>query len=217
MKKVRSDPLFGDTFEHPSFGTITFNQAQGGKSPLFGSDIEHRNVIILRIKRAEYTRDTGADYIFGRDTLIEAYMSPTQFADAITGLSSGSGTPITFQFIKGEGKIEQPEFVNKREQFEAEFLKTAGGVMERLVELERKVVERKLPKWVSNEIDVIRGWLKSNIPFLAEQFDEQMDKSVTEAKGELEAYVSGMVNRLGLKEVRKQTPLLPEGKGDKNE
>ena len=211
MKKIKSDKLFGDTYEHPSFGTITFNRAQGGRSALFGSSIEHRNVITLTIKRAKYNRHIGRDWIFGKQTLIEAYMSETQFADAITGFGQGSGSPITFKFITGEGVIEPPEFVNKREQFESEFLETAGGVMERLVELEKKVTERKLPKWVSQEIDIIRGWLKSNIPFLAEQFDEQMDKSVTEAKGEIEAYVSCMVNRLGLEALREQTPELPEG------
>lgn len=216
MKKVKSDKLFGDTFEHPSFGQLSFSQGQSGRgTTLFGSSIQHRNIIRLQISHAEYNRHTGTEYIFGRETIVEALMSPTQFADAITGLGSGQGVPITLRYVKGEEKIPEPEFINKRVQFESEFLKTAEGVMGRLVELEKKVKERKMPKWVSHEIDIIRDWLKSNIPFLAEQFDEQMDKSVTEAKGELEAYVSGMVKQLGIKAIREQTPLLPERGGDK--
>lgn len=211
MKKVKGDPLFGDTFEHPSFGMLTFGSCQGGESTLFGSSIKHRNTIRIEIKHAEYNRQTGSEYIFGKETIVEAEMSHTQFADAITGLGSSSGVPITLTYVKGEDKIPEPEFVNKREQFNAEFYETQEGIMKRLTDLGKKVGEKNLPKWVGHEIDVIKGWLKSNTPYLAEQFQEQMDKTVTEAKGEIEGYVSDMVKRIGLESIRKQAPQLPEG------
>jgi len=210
MEKISEDKLFGSIYKHPSFGQLTFWQAQGGATPLFGSSILHRNTIRMEIKKAEYNRHTGSEYVFGRELIVVARMSPTQFADAITGLNSGSGTPITLEYVTGEGNIEQPEYINKREQFETEFAKTTEGIVERLNALESKVNERKLPKWVSLEIDVIRGWLKANHPFMVKQFDEQMDKTVTEAKGEVEAYVSGMVRRLGIEAIRNQAPQLPE-------
>ena len=210
MKKIREDSLFGDLYSHPSFGQLTFGACQGGGIPLFGSSIKHRNTIRMEIKHAEYNRHIGTEYISGREVIVEAMMSPTQFADAITGLNSGSGTPITLEYVTGIGQIKPPEYINKREQFENEFAKTTEHIIERLDGLEAKVNERHLPKWVSHEIDVIRGWLKSNHPYMAQQFDEQMDKSVTEAKGEIEAYVSGMVRRLGIEAIRSQAPQLPE-------
>ncbi len=193
MGKIRSDNVFGDIYAHPSFGMLTFGSCQGGDIPLFGSSIKHRNTIRMEISHAEYNRNTGTDYVFSREQIVEAIMSPTQFADAITGIGSSSGTPITLRYGKGEGNIKPPEYVNKRKQFETEFAKTTEQIIERLDSLEAQVNEKHLPKWVSHEIDIIRGWLKSNHPFMAEQFDRQMDKTVTEAKGDVEAYVSGMI------------------------
>jgi hypothetical protein len=211
MDKIRSDDLFGDVYEHPSFGQLTFGSCQGSSADvLFGSSIKHRNTIRMEIRHAEYNRKTGTDYIFGKELIVEAEMSPTQFADAITGLGSSSGTPITLRYVRGEGNIKPPEYVNKRTQFENEFAKTTEDIIKRLNDLEAKVNERKMPKWVSQEIDVIRMWLKSNHPFMADQFNRQMDKTVTEAKGEIEAYVSGMVRKLGIEAIRKQAPELPE-------
>lgn len=217
MQQTRKDDLFGDLYEHPSFGKLTFGRSQGGDSVLFGSSIKHRNTIRMTISHAEYNRHTGYEFIFERGRILEAEMSPTQFADAISGIGSSTGTPITLKYIKGGEMIESPEFINKREQFESEFLRTIGGISKRLIDLEQQVKDKHLPKWVSHEIEIIRSWLKSNAPFLAEQFDEQMDKSVTEAKGELEAYISGMVEKLGLEALREQTPLLPDGKENSDE
>ena len=215
MKKIRSDNLFGDIYEHSSFGQLTFSSGQGPAQPLFGSSILHRNTIRIEITHAEYNRHTGTEYIFGTDIIVEAIMSHTQFADAITGLGSGQGVPITLRFVKGGEQIPPPEFVSKRKQFESEFYQTAGGIMKRLTDLEKKVGEKKLPKWVSFEIDIIKSWLKSNIPFLAEQFSEQMDKTVTEAKGEVEGYVSNLVRRIGLETIKHQAPQITEGEPKK--
>jgi hypothetical protein len=217
MEKIKSDKLFGDSYAHPSFGMLTFGSVHGNGSPLFGSSILHRNTIRMTISKAEYNRNTGTDWVFERGLLIEAEMSPTQFADAITGLGSSTGTPITLRYITGEGKIEPPEYVNKREQFENEFGKMTEDIVTRLNDLDTKVSERHLPKWVNQEIDVIRNWLKSNHPFLAEKFDKQMDKSVTEAKGEVEAYVSNMVRTIGIEAIRRQAPQLPEASRDTKE
>lgn len=217
MKKVKSDKLFGDIYQHPSFGQLSFAQSQGTGTALFGSSIKHRDTILMTIRKAEYNRQPGREYIFGREVLIEAMLSHTQFADAIAGVGSGSNVPITLRYIKGKGKLPYPEYINKRKQFESEFLTLVEGIMERLTNLETQSTNKKLPKWLTQELKVIRNWLKSNVPYLAERFDDQMDKSVTEAKGEIEAYVSSMVHKIGLEAIKKQAPQLPLGKGDDNE
>jgi hypothetical protein len=138
-------------------------------------------------------------------------MSHTQFADAITGLGSSSGTPITLAYVKGEGNIKPPESViNKREQFENEFDETTEGIMKRLTDLEEKVKEKNMPRWVIQEIGVIKGWLKSNHPFMAKQFEKQMDKTVTEAKGEVEGYLNSVIRHYGIEAIRQQAPLIDE-------
>jgi len=208
---VGSHPIHGEDIAHPSYGTISFNQAQGGKNALFGSSIKHNNVIILKICHAEKHRSNATDYVFSRGTIVEAYMSATQFADAITGHGSGGEAPVTLQFTEKDGRIDQPLFDNKREQFEAEFTKRAGEIIKRIEETISKAKDKRAPQWLVHDMEITKGWLQSNIPFLAEQFAEEMDKTVTEAKAEVEAYISGKVLQTGLATIEDMHLQLAEG------
>ena len=195
---VKSDPVHGEDFTHPSYGTVSFTRAQGGDSVLFGSSIKHNNVIILRVSHAEKHHSNAQDYIFEKGTIVEAYMSPTQFADAITGFGQGSGTPITIRRTEKDGIMDKPAFENKREEFETEFKKRADDIVKRMNDTIETAKDKKIPKWLVQDMEVTKGWLKGNIPYLAVQFAEQMDKTVTEAKAEVEAYVTSVIQQTGL-------------------
>lgn len=214
-KLVKSEPVHGDTFKHPSFGTISFNQTQGGNTALFGSSIKHNHTIIVRICHAEKHQVNAVDYVFSKGTIVEAYMSPTQFADAMTGAGSGGEAPVTLQFTEKDGRIDQPSFENKRQQFEAEFFKRAKDIYAQMNETIEKAKDKKAPQWLVHDMEVTKSWLKSNIPFLAEQFAEQMDKTVTEAKAEVEAFITSTIQRTGLEAIRQQAPQITEGRTEK--
>lgn len=211
MQLVKEDSLHGDTYNHPSFGTISFSRAQGNAGALFGSSIKHNHVIILRISHAEKHLSHDNDYVFSRGTIVEACMSPTQFADAMTGSGSGGEAPITIQFTEKDGKIPQPTFENKRIEFEKEFQKRANDIYKHMAETVEKAKDKKVPRWLVHDMEVSMGWLKSNIPYLAEQFAEQMDKTITEAKAEVEAYVSDVIRKTGLDALEDMKPQLPDG------
>ena len=210
MTLVKSDPVHGDNFKHPSFGTISFTRTQGGSSALFGSSIKHNNVILLRISHAEKHTANAHDYVFSRGVIVEAYMSPTQFADAITGHGSGGEAPITLQLTEKDGRIDQPSYENKRQQFEEEFFKRANEIVKSINETIEKAKDKKAPQWLVHDMEITKGWLKRNIPYLAEQFSEQMDKTVTEAKAEVEAYVSDIIQQTGLQALEDMKPQLPD-------
>jgi len=207
---TKTDPLHGDNFSHPSYGMISFSRGQGSSATLFGSSIKHRNTIRVTISHAERHMNSGTEYIFDRDRIVEALMSPTQFADAITGMNT-SGVPITIQFTEKDGTIEKPEFINKREAFEKEFTARVKGINDRMSETIEKAKDKKAPQWLVKDLEITKGWFESNIPYLAEQFDEQMDKSVTEAKAEVEAYVSGIIQQTGLEALNDMRPQLTDG------
>lgn len=214
MELVESDSLHGDTFKHPSFGTISFNRTQGSGTALFGSSIKHNHAIVMRICHAEKHRVNATDYVFSKGTIVEAYMSPTQFADAITGAGSGGESPITIQFTEKEGRIAQPSFDNKGLQFEKEFSQRADDIVKQINGTIEKAKDKKAPQWLVHDMEVTKGWLKSNIPYLAEQFAEQMDKTVTEAKAEVEAYVSQTIQRTGLDALEDMKPQLTDSNAD---
>ena len=211
MVMVKSDPVHGEDFKHPSFGTISFTRTHGGSQALFGSSIKHNNAILLRISHAEKRISNAHDYIYSKGVIVEAYLSPTQFADAITGHGSGGEAPITLQFTEKDGNIDQPSFENKRLQFEKEFFKTADAIVKQINETIEKAKDKKAPQWLVHDMEVTKSWLKSNIPYLAEQFAKQMDKTVTEAKAEVEAYVTGLIQQTGLEALEEMRPQITEG------
>lgn len=220
MKKVRSgDPVFGDTFEHPSFGTISFVSAQGGDNTLFGSSIKHNNVIIMEICHAEYNRSVSQDWIFSKKPIVRAYMSYTQFAEAMTGMGSGSEAPITLIYTEQDGVIDTPDWVDKRKQFEEDFARITGDIFKHMDDTIAKAKEKKMPKWIIEELGVAKSWLKGNLPFLNKQFEKQMDDTVKEAKGEIEGYLANLTQKLGIKAIqemgRKMLPPSKKKEGEK--
>ncbi len=203
---------YGDSYAHPSYGCISFSRVSGSDTVLFGSSIRHSQHIRVTISHAERQHtSSGEDRPFSTTYIVEAQMSQAQFADAITGFGQGQEVPITLYFTEKDGLIERPAFINKRDQFEVEFMKRAEDILARMDETMSKAKDKNAPQWLVKEIDIFSGWLKRNLPYLAEQFGEQMDRTVTEAKAEVEAFVDGMVRQHGIEAIRQIAPQITDG------
>lgn len=200
--------------EHESFGLIEISRVTSNiHQNLFGSSIKHNNTIRIEIKPAKRIRDLSADWYHSRGIpYIEVEMSPTQFAEAITTLNHSPGIPVTVRYINGK-RLEPCPDVNKRQQFENEFKKDMEDIRIKLDKLTKEateilsskknitIAERNL---ILNQINNIKQEIGSNLPFVNSQFNEQMDKTVLEAKGETEAFFINKINQLGLTELKKQ-------------
>jgi len=106
---------------HPSFGMISISRGSSSESMnLFGSSIRQRSFIQIEIHKASLRRNLHNDFIFPEGIpIISIYLSPSQFADAITSLNT-EGTPCTIDFMDGH-KIPEPKLESKRVQFDDEF------------------------------------------------------------------------------------------------
>ena len=196
---------FGTKTSHPSYGTLLFNRAYGGKTPLFGSSIEHSNVITMELRHADITRGLNRDDIFGNKPIVKVEMSYSQFAEAITSFGQGTGIPVTIRYTEKDGRIPSYDFVSKREQFTREFKEQTNKAMEKSKELINDVVElfsskKTLTKAdkenILKKLDMLNSDIGSNIGFIADQFNEQMDKTVMEAKGEIESFCQNKINAI---------------------
>lgn len=196
---------FGTKTSHPSYGTLLFNRAYGGKTSLFGSSIEHSNVITMELRHADITRGLNRDDIFGNKPIVKVEMSYSQFAEAITSFGQGTGIPVTIRYTEKDGRIPSCDFVSKREQFTGEFKEQTNKAMEKSKELINDVVElfsskKTLTKAdkenILKKLDMLNSDIGSNIGFIAEQFNEQMDKTVMEAKGEIESFCQNKINAI---------------------
>nr|DAF61981.1 MAG TPA: hypothetical protein [Siphoviridae sp. ctP0x5] len=202
--KVEKTDL-GTRTSHPSYGTIMFNRAYGGKTPLFGSSIEHSNVIIMELRHAEIERGLNRDWVYGKAPIAEIEMSYSQFAEAITSFGQGTGIPVTIRYTEKDGKIPPCDFVSKREQFTDEFkgkTKNAMNESQQLIQdvtdlfSQKKALTKADKEAVISKLRKLSMDLGCNLDFIADQFNEQMDKTVMEAKGEIESFCQNKINAI---------------------
>lgn len=197
--------ILGEKQSHESFGVIEISRVSCTPSMnLFNSSIKHSNFIALRVKEATAHRSNGNTSVFGGREIVEVYMSATQFADMITNLNNGAGTPVTLQRVMGK-QIEDCPVENVVMLHTEEFKERMQIFAERLIETKNEAIEiakKKMNKKDADEwtkkINFLTQEIESNIPFFKEQFDKQMNKTVTEAKGEIEAFVQQRITEKGL-------------------
>lgn len=196
---------FGTKTSHPSYGTLSFSRRTGGATPLFGSSIEHRDTIAMTLYHADITRGLHSDSIYGSKVIAEVEMSYSQFAEAITSMNMGSGVPVTIRRTEKDGNIPPCDFVSKREQFADEFKEKRKQATEESQQIIKDVAElfnqkKALTKTDKQEILTKLSKLSMdigcNMDFIADQFNEQMDKTVMEAKGEIESFCQNKINSI---------------------
>lgn len=194
-----------ETRTHESWGVLRIHRQQGNIGPLFGSSISHHNSIALTICRAESTRHLNQEWIHGRDELIEVVMSPVQWAEAITNMNCGSGTPVTICHVQGKQMPKCPD-TNIRKQIESEFKSDMKEVSKRFSAASARIEElmqKKTALTISEKNEVLGGvssiqrLLTDHLPFIHSQFNEAIQDTATQAKGEIEAFYTHAVMRAG--------------------
>lgn len=196
---------FGTKTSHPAYGTIMFNRANGYKRSLFGSSIEHSNVITMEVKHADIERGLNRDWVYGKSPIVEIEMSYSQFAEAITSFGQGNGIPCTIRYTEKDGKIPECDFISKRKQFTDEFKSQTEDTMNESQQLiqdvtdlfsQKKALTKADKESIISKLRKLSMDLGSNIGFIADQFNKQMDKTVMEAKGEIESFCQNKINAI---------------------
>ena len=190
--------------KHPSYAMIDIGRTTGRCDDLFGTSIEHNSTIRLRIKRADHQRHLNHDWYHSYENLIEVEMSALQWAEAITNMN-GSGTPCTLRYYNKDVIVGE-KIDNKRVQIDKEFddrVKSINKDVNKLINeattiLNSKTIKASDRNQLTNLLNRISQDLNQNIPFIKEQFTEQMDKTVSEAKCEVESFVAQKIHSLGL-------------------
>lgn len=201
---MNKDNTSGKTTKHPAYGTISFNRIQGTPHALFGSSVKHGHTITMNLYRAEQTRELNQDWFHGNELIAEAEMSYSQFVEAITNMNVGSGIPCTLKYIQHEGYIELPEFEDKNLQFTQELQTCIQENQEKLQEqftnikniLQKKSIGKFDREYILKTLENITKLHTSNLPYLEKQFQTQMETTIKEAKGEIEAFVQNKMHSL---------------------
>ena len=226
MKKIKEDvrvddrrgtsPLEDIVYSHPSYGLIQISRISSNRNhSLFGSSINHKHTIKLVIYKARKHRSLSRDwYMENGIPIIEVEMSAAQFAEAITSLNVGSGVPCTIRSIEDSFIDFAPE-KTKTEEHSDEYERELNRSVERLREskktidaiLNKKSINKGDKKTISSALGDFISFATSNSLFYKQQFDEQMEKTIQEAKSEIESFVINTSTKLGIKAMKDEFKL----------
>ncbi len=206
---------------HPSFGLIGVSRVTSSRGEtMFGSSIKHGSFMKLTIKRAEHVRSLATDWYHGREVLAEVYLSPTQFAEMITALNVGDGVPCTIRQTVNEHNIGEPPFEGKGTIASQEFQDAVNEVVNdktlyyaEAMEIlnSGKPIGKKDRETIAKAFQYQKAGLTGTIPFLETQFTKQIDKTVLEAKGAVEAFVEHKIRQTGIEAIRHEVKLIGDG------
>ena len=208
--KITEEPYNGGgtrkVHEHPAFGSIRISR-RSGHANLFNSDFHHQHFISVTISRAKLFRDLSSDTVYNsnRDELVEVYLSEAQFATAITSMNMGCGSPCTINSFNRESVpgIEEPP--SRRDQFSNELLDRLDRAKAMLSETAAAIGAAGLSKKKEAELLSLIGRVSadigSNLDFVAEQFDEHMEKTVEDARAEIAGTAMAAMNALAMSAV----------------
>lgn len=179
---------------HPAFAVIGASRVSGNAT-LFNSDFRHQHYIVIRIRAATVGRGLSSDWIHGGQEYIEVALSESQWATFISTLNVGDGTPCTLVWKDGE-YLPSIEYVSdRREQFRGE---VNDHIKDAVETIDNMLATGKYSKKDREALEHVRRQVLGNLNFVVDQFDEHAEKTVERMKHEVEAYLTGAVQRAGL-------------------
>lgn len=187
---------------HPSYAVVRLSHRHGGGQSFFGSNIKCDSYIGLTISRAYEYRRLSENRYMDKEELIELRLTPNQFAELLTSMNAGVGVPATIEHINRE-RVEDPPVESEMDTYKEEIEEQGRDAKEAVLELKQLLSEIKMTK---KDQDRVRGAFCKvenevflNMPFVVSQAKECIDKTITEAKGVIDSFWTGVVTRLGLK------------------
>lgn len=208
--------------EHPSFVAVGFSRITGLRR-FFGSSVQSQSWIRLRVSPAQLHHDSGYDRVHSSlHSMIEVDLSPAQFAELLTSLNVGCGVPGTLVEFDGK-RVEQMKEVGSetqrvREHYEkvlrkrlAESKDTVEAI---LAEVEdKKTFTQDLKGRLRNVLESLTTGSHNSMPYYIDQFQEATERVTSQAKAEVDAFVTHAVHQTGLKALKDGAPIfLPNDK-----
>jgi hypothetical protein len=193
--------------KHPSFAQISASRVSSNPpQTMYGSKLQHGRYIIITICESELHRSINSDRYHDRKQLIRVRLTENQFAEFMTSLNSGGGAPCTIERHNGVA-IESPPYRNELAMVENEFEAKAKEVADTLQAALKRLAAMTAPggkaskaelNELQREVEKAAREIGANMPYMAECFEETMEKVVTEAKATIEAFTADRMSRAGL-------------------
>lgn len=196
-------------FSHESYGQVGFHRVQGSSGRLFGSSLPNQgSFITLRIGSCVRKHHLGRDWYHGsmRGDMIEVDLSAAQFAELITTMNVGTGTPCTIRRFNGKRMEDPPNELLEAEQVRTDFKEKVNQSAEKMLAYQKQIdaildkpgaVSKKDREEIREAIGMIVQDVRANMPYWLRSFVEATGKVVTAAKAEVDAFMTNAVIQAG--------------------
>lgn len=201
--------------QHESYGMIQVSKYTG-TSDFYGSDIKHNNGITITISKSSVERDLSRERFSQEKELIQIDMSNNQFVDAITSGMNTTGVPCTIKSINGERINQIKHIEDKKFLFMDEMDTTQKEFINRISDIEKLLegnIEKRKSDEIKHQLKILKSHISSNTNFVMNQFEESMEKVVTESKHSISSYIDQKIISTGLESMRDELTI---GLNDKN-
>jgi len=196
---------------HESYGLVKFNRINGFTKKLFGSNINHQNSIVLEISQAENEYHLGKSWNHTRNSIIRVELSNSQFSELITTMNIGNGVPCTIRYKNGKKIEDVPEddktdVEKSRDDIKIKSKEFIAKIIKEKLEIDdllKKNLLKSYKEKIKGLLDGIIMEITCNFPFYLDCFNESIDITVTQAKSEIDAFVTHNIIETGLKEIKK--------------
>lgn len=182
------------TTTHPAFANISANRVSGGVY-LYGSDFMHQSYIVVRIGASEQRRSLSNDWHYTPNDkeYIEVAMSESQWGAFVSSFGCGRGVPCTLTTRDGKRIPELPEPTNKtdvfRDEVNAKLEALDEAIADSLKEIEGLGLSKAKLEIARKALVKVRRATSDSVPFIAEQFEEHIERTVAKAKTEIHGYL----------------------------
>lgn len=193
--------------EHESYGMVQINKFSSNNSTFFGSDISHMGGISITISEADVDRKLSDNWYHSGKEIVRVEMSASQYVDAITSGMNTQGVPCTILRRENKSVDQICHIEDKKNLFMGEMKQTQDKFKESVNDiislLEGNIGKRKKEE-IKKGLERLKWHISSNTNFVLKQFNEAMEKTVTEAKHSISNYIDNKVHTLGIEAMKDQ-------------
>lgn len=230
MPDNSDEPVDKNESHHPSYGMITASRYSTTPQTLFGSSSINYSGVALSISTAYARRELNGDYYYSDKVLIEVNLTENQFAQLITHMNQSPGTPCTITHVDAQevSNIAKDDAFKRgpdeaarqtsRKRIENEFakdMKDLGAqvalLMEQAKVLKSKPSINKSDRQVFlDTAEAVKAKIDSVAPFICARFNESVEGIITEAKADIQSFISQSVRNLGIETAKAKIQMSDE-------
>lgn len=206
---------------HDAFGKVKIVKSSygGAGTQLFGSELRHHHVITVTIDRATTSRRHHGNNMQEDGHIVEFSMSESQWAQMVSSQGMYGGTPITLNYApeRGTPVKQMPGIVLEGfiktfgKEIKAQTAKDFAAIAEGIAKLNAIIespggMSKKDMRALMHTLTCQVQNMPSNMQFIQDRLHEALDKTVSDGKIELEAFVGNMAKQIGMEHLGLTAP-----------